>query len=63
MLDNLLKVRSVDGKVVMRPNLTFLDLQCATVAFAVLKKFDRLARGTNDASAGKPLRFDDRGKS
>jgi hypothetical protein len=48
MLDRMLKQRGVDGRTIMKPGITSLDLQRCIVSYSVLNKHDRIALGISD---------------
>jgi hypothetical protein len=62
MLNMKLKMRDGQGKIVVRPDVSIIELRCACAAFAELFRMDRLALGAstdNVAVASTQSRYDD----
>jgi hypothetical protein len=47
MLNMKLKMRDAQGKIVVRPDVSIIELRCACAAFAELFRMDRLALGAS----------------
>ena len=52
MLNMKLKMRDAEGKIVVRPGVTIIEIRCAVAAFAELYRMDRLALGASTDNVG-----------
>jgi hypothetical protein len=62
MLNAKLKTRDAEGKVVVRPDVSIMEIRCAVAAFAELYRMDRLALGAstdNLAPATSQSKYDE----
>ncbi|HMH12113.1 MAG TPA: hypothetical protein VK578_03305 [Edaphobacter sp.] len=60
ILNSRLKTRGLDGKIVVKTDVSIPDIARAVMAFGVLFRHDRLALGADTGSLPEPQnRFDD----